>query len=89
MRQLNRKTKISFILSFLLAVYILSYFFVSEIYVGEFAGETIKIRLFKRKLAMHLYQPMIFLEKKTRTNTFYAQVHSGASLPPEQTHIEH
>lgn len=89
MGQLNRKTKTIFILLFLLAVYTLSYFFVSEIYVGEIAGETIKIRLFQRKLTMHLYQPMTFLEKKVRKNTFDAQVHSGASLPPEKTYIEH
>lgn len=71
------------ILITLSVIYITSYFAVSDIFVGEFSGKMMKIRLFQRNCELSFYHPMIYLEAKLRNETFYAQVRSGASLPPE------
>jgi hypothetical protein len=78
-----KNTKICLVISlFFICVYVVSYFGISDMYIGEFSGEIIKIRLFCRKFDLSFYRPMIYLEEKLRKGTFYVQVRSGASLPP-------
>lgn len=78
-----RSAKVVLVISiFCVSIYSISYFAVSDIFVGEFSGETMRIRLFQRKFDLRFYRPMIYFETQLRQGPFYAQVRSGASLPP-------
>lgn len=82
----KRKLGLGFSILTLCTIYFIGYFLVSEIYVGNFSGNRIKIRLFEKYATFYFYQPMIKIEKvirNIRNEEFYAQTHNGASLPPE------
>ena len=73
------------VMSFILLMgflYVAGYWGCTRVFVGEFSGSTIKIRLFEHAWQLRAWAPLVWLEQSLRTDEFYGQVHSGASLPP-------
>ncbi len=69
------------IISILLSSYVVSYFFVSTSYCGEFEGGIIHFRIFKHNWQLTFWKPLLLAENLCVSNEFYGHVGSGASLP--------
>jgi hypothetical protein len=71
--------------AFILAIsitYVISYFAVSRIYIGNDEGERITFRLFDHEWERELWSPLAGLENALRQGEFEGHTRNGASLPP-------
>ena len=67
--------------SITLGSYVVSYFFVSTSYCGEFEVFIIYFRIFIHNWQLTFWKPLLLAENLCVSNEFYGHVGSGASLP--------